>query len=143
MNNEYDIVQATSKLLAGMTYNLTVVRDSIAKMEYDVDTSDFTAAQREEYHRLRSLSDAIEQIVASEERKNRPVKMSGELHKNANDRYEVGGYELTSGATVDYYDEDYQAFYTSSVEYSHEHGDYYIVGLCRGKSLEGVHVRIK
>lgn len=143
MSNEYDIVQATSKLLEGMAYNLEVVRDSIAKMEESVDTTYFTAAQREEYHRLRDLSGALEQLVASHDRKHKPVKVYGALYKNGNDRYEVEGFELSSGSIVDYYDEDYATFTTSRIEYSHEHGDYFIVSLGRGERIDGVRVRIK
>lgn len=64
----------------------------------------------------------------------------GSLRKKANGRYEVGGYELTSGEAVEYYDEDSNAFITSRIEHS---GDYYIVDLGRDTAIEGVHVRIK
>jgi len=65
----------------------------------------------------------------------------GSLRKKANGRYEVGGYELTSGEVVDYYDEDLNTFITSRIEHNGE--EYYIVDLGRDKSIAGVHVRIK
>ena len=85
----------------------------------------------------------------------RPVKVEGVLHKNSTGRYEVNGYELTSGNGIEYLaTDDRHMRYNTNDDYvptpywkasriEHDGKDYYIVGASDLNTLENVRVRIR
>lgn len=68
------------------------------------------------------------------------IDTEGRLVTNTNGRYEVNGFELTSGATLEYWDTHYQEWSEDRIE--HFNGAY---GLYYKKSndLDGLYVRIR
>lgn len=82
---------------------------------------------------------------------NEPVRAEGFLKKKSNGRYELEGYELTSGCFIEYLCTDSDRYYdcdndiykpywvASSIE--HNGSDYFIVG-CKSK-ITDVKVRIR
>ena len=75
---------------------------------------------------------------------NKPVKLKGRLKKNANGRYEAGGYEFSTGAPLEvWYEEDDEPGYFVPSRIEHNGLDYYIVFLGRTTNIEHVLVRLK
>lgn len=70
----------------------------------------------------------------------KPVIATGKLIKNSNGRYEIGDRELTSGSTLDYYDED-RGWVKTRIE--HNGTDYYIVSRGRDEYIDNVLVRVR
>lgn len=84
-------------------------------------------------YKLESVKDLLDWIE-------KPVHTTGSLVKNANGRYSVGSHELSSGYHLEYFGFD-NTWERSRIEHSGQ--DYYIVGLGKGQSIEGVLVRLR
>ena len=118
----------------------------------DIDRSDaeqlFLSAES------RTILDLLAHVSHSIDYLNRPIKETGVLHKNSNDRYELNGRELTSGCKIEYLTtDDYHCSHNAageliSVPYwasgtiEHNGRNYYITGDSK-KELEGLKVRIR
>lgn len=108
--------------------------------EFEVDSRDpedkyIRDISRGALEQIDSLSRSIKWVTS-------PVAAEGRLVKNNRDRYEIEGteIELTSGSTVDAYDDD-ERWRTTRVEHNGE--DYYIVGLGRDTKIHDVLVRVR
>lgn len=97
-----------------------------------------------DFNMLYRIADKSHDIVKEIKQMNKPVLAEGYLEKNENGRYELNGYELTSGAPVEIWSEDdyYDvggSWYSTRIEHNGE--DYYAVG--EKGSLNGKKARIK
>lgn len=86
----------------------------------------------------------IEDAVAVLEQMKKPVLTEGYLEKNRYGRYELNGYELTSGSPIEIWIEDREfdaggSWFSTRIEHNGE--DYYAIG--RRTPLEGLRARIK
>lgn len=111
------------------------------------DNTDRTVLNEDElymFHMLYKAVDNIEDAVSVLEKMSKPVLIEGCLEKNKNGRYELNGYELTSGAPIEIWSKDdyYEiggSWYSTRIEHNGE--DYYAVG--EKCSLDGMKARIK
>ena len=140
---------------------LTTLNSSIERIiqasrysEYD-DLSGLELDARDPEQRLlreelRSILDHLERASSSISYLSQPIAYSGTLHKQANGRYMLDGYELTSGnglealVPCEIYSEE-QNDYIEGVEWvasrlEHDGNDYYLVGY-RDLQLEGLTAR--
>jgi hypothetical protein len=70
------------------------------------------------------------------------IKVKGYLTQNENGRYEVDGYEFTSGDALEFYCTDFNEWIPARIEHAHKYGGYYIYGYPE-TPLEGLTVRVK
>lgn len=104
---------------------------------------------------LQQLLNKLDDVYHTLNYLSRPIKIDGVLHKNSNGRYEVNGYELSSGKGIEYLatddwhmrcndNDDYVSTpYWKSSRIEHDGKDYYIVGANDLTTLENIRVRIR
>ena len=121
----------------------------------DVDYDNTNADELFLFDELRGILDKLADVSHTIKYLERPIKVEGALHKNANGRYEVQGIELSSGYGLEYlYLDDRHCRYNDNDEYintpywvasriEHNGQDYYIVGAKEFDTLENVRVRIR
>lgn len=119
----------------------------------DIDRAD--AEQLFLLDELQTLLSKLDDVSHTLNYLSRPIKVEGALHKNSNGRYEVRGYELTSGNGIEYLaTDDWHMRYNDNDDYvptpywkasriEHDGKDYYIVGADDLTTLENVRVRIR
>ena len=125
--------------------------DDLSDVDYDNTNADELFLLDELRDILYKLADVSHTIKYLE----RPIKVEGALHKNANGRYEVQGIELSSGCGLEYLSlDDRHMRYNDNDDYvsttywgygriEHDGTDYYIVGADKDTKLEGLRVRIR
>lgn len=125
--------------------------DDLSGLDYDNTNADELFLLDELRDILYKLADVSHTIKYLE----RPIKVEGALHKNANGRYEVQGIELSSGCGLEYLSlDDRHMRYNDNDDYvsttywgygriEHDGTDYYIVGADKDTKLEGLRVRIR
>ena len=125
--------------------------DDLSDVDYDNTNADELFLLDELRDILYKLADVSHTIKYLE----RPIKVEGALHKNANGRYEVQGIELSSGYSLEYLSiDDRHMRYNDNDDYvsttywgygriEHDGNDYYIVGADKDTKLEGLRVRIR
>ena len=125
--------------------------DDLSGLDYDNTNADELFLLDELRDILYKLADVSHTIKYLE----RPIKVEGALHKNANGRYEVQGMELSSGYGLEYLSlDDRHMRYNDNDDYvsttywgygriEHDGTDYYIVGADKDTKLEGLRVRIR
>ena len=125
--------------------------DDLSGLDYDNTNADELFLLDELRDILGKLADVSHTIKYLE----RPIKVEGALHKNANGRYEVNGIELSSGYGLEYLSlDDRHMRYNDNDDYvsttywgygriEHDGTDYYIVGADKDTKLEGLRVRIR
>lgn len=127
--------------------------DDLSGVDYDYKNPDQLFLLDE----MRSLLSKLDDVSYTIDYLGKPIKVEGTLHKQANGRYAVGNYELSSGHGLEYltsnddfhskYDDEsdqyinYPYWIASRVE--HNGTDYYIVGASKDIELEGLQVRIR
>ena len=127
--------------------------------EYDdlsgLDIDDTSAEELYLVDELRVILDKLADVSHTIKYLERPIKVEGALHKNANGRYEVNGIELSSGYGLEYLSlDDRHMRYNDNDDYvsttywgygriEHDGTDYYIVGADKDTKLEGLRVRIR
>ncbi|MBZ9534532.1 DUF5348 domain-containing protein [Bacillus firmus] len=141
MSNELNELISISKELGP---RLNRFYSKYQKMEEDTVRARLTAEERYQFMLLYQVADKLEDADLLIHKMNKEIIYEGRLMKNGYGRYEVEGYELTSGAPLEvwYEDEEEPGYYVPS-RLEHSGGDYYIVALGREKNIEGVLVRIK
>ena len=93
---------------------------------------------------LYSILEKLDDITYALDYLEKPVLKSGVLRKNQNGRYELHGFEFTSGSDIEILIVDPEGEETSYWEHTsveHDGSDYYAVSGHR--SLEGVEARIR
>ena len=125
--------------------------DDLSGLDYDNTNADELFLLDESRDILDKLADVSHTLKYLE----RPIKVEGALHKNANGRYEVNGIELSSGYGLEYLSlDDRHMRYNDNDDYvsttywgygriEHDGTDYYIVGADKDTKLEGLRVRIR
>ena len=121
----------------------------------DVDYNNTNADELFLLDELRDILDKLADVSHTIKYLERPIKVEGALHKNANGRYEVNGIELSSGYGLEYLSlDDRHMRYNDNDDYvsttywgygriEHDGTDYYIVGADKDTKLEGLRVRIR
>lgn len=124
--------------------------DDLSGCEWNTKDPEERFLRTELMYMLEKLDDITDDI----EYLNKSIKYQGKLHKQPNGRYEVGGYELSSGYGVEVltpcmiWDADIQdevegfEWVSSRVEYDHGKHDYYLVGHS-DIDLEGLTARVR
>ena len=125
--------------------------DDLSGLDYDNTNADELFLLDE----LRGILDKLADVSHTIKYLERPIKVEGALHKNANGRYEVQGIELSSGCGLEYLSlDDRHMRYNDNDDYvsttywgygriEHDGTDYYIVGADKDTKLEGLRVRIR
>ena len=125
--------------------------DDLSDVDYDNTNADELFLLDE----LRDILDKLADVSHTIKYLERPIKVEGALHKNANGRYEVNGIELSSGYGLEYLSlDDRHMRYNDNDDYvsttywgygriEHDGTDYYIVGADKDTKLEGLRVRIR
>ena len=125
--------------------------DDLSGLDYDNTNADELFILDE----LRQILYKLDEVSHTLKYLERPIKVEGALHKNANGRYEVQGIELSSGYGLEYLSlDDRHCRYNDNDEYintpywvasriEHNGQDYYIVGAKEFETLENVRVRIR
>ena len=125
--------------------------DDLSGLDYDNTNADELFLLDE----LRDILDKLADVSHTIKYLERPIKVEGALHKNANGRYEVNGIELSSGYGLEYLSlDDRHMRYNDNDDYvsttywgygriEHDGTDYYIVGADKDTKLEGLRVRIR
>ena len=125
--------------------------DDLSGLDYDNTNADELFLLDE----LRGILDKLADVSHTIKYLERPIKVEGALHKNANGRYEVNGIELSSGYGLEYLSlDDRHMRYNDNDDYvsttywgygriEHDGTDYYIVGADKDTKLEGLRVRIR
>ena len=125
--------------------------DDLSGLEWDKTSADDLFMLDE----LRQIMYKLDDVSHTLKYLDRPIKVEGALHKNANGRYEVNGIELSSGSGIEYLaTDDRHCRYNDNDEYvptpywcasriEHDGKDYYIVGANDLDTLENVRVRIR
>ena len=125
--------------------------DDLSGLDYDNTNADELFILDE----LRQILYKLDEVSHTLKYLERPIKVEGALHKNANGRYEVQGIELSSGYGLEYLSlDDRHCRYNDNDEYintpywvasriEHDGQDYYIVGAKEFDTLENVRVRIR
>lgn len=115
------------------------------KLENNTDQSSLNADDLYIFDSIYQITDKSHDIVKIIEYMNKPIISEGYLTKNNNGRYELNGYELSSGHPLDVWEKD--DFYINGgswVRTRIEHkNDYYAVALGVDKPLDGLKARIK
>lgn len=87
----------------------------------------------------------IEKVVSQLRYLQKKVRYEGRLHVNGNGRYELDGYELSSGSVVEVWAERYDEpaqWHIVRIEHSHQHGGYYAYQWPELK-LDGLKARVR
>ena len=125
--------------------------DDLSGLDYDNTNADELFILDE----LRQILYKLDEVSHTLKYLERPIKVEGALHKNANGRYEVQGIELSSGYSLEYLSiDDRHMRYNDNDDYvsttywgygriEHDGNDYYIVGADKDTKLEGLRVRIR
>jgi hypothetical protein len=113
-------------------------------MEESTDRYALNAEEEYIFTMLYKATNHIDDAVSILEQMERPVLAEGYLEKNRYGRYEINGYELTSGHLIELWieDDEYKeggSWFSTRIEHNGE--DYYAVG--RNESLEGMRARFK
>ena len=146
----YD-VEELSLSIQQILYRANFEQDCDLDLVYDKND----AEQLFQADELKQILNKLEEVSRSLKYLKRPVVCEGRLHKNEQDRYEVGNMELSCGfgfeflcqdAVHSYYDEEQDDWVSPSYwrygTLEHNGTDYYITGTC-GITLEGLTVRIR
>jgi len=121
--------------------------EGFEKLEQDTNRYLLSSEELYQFKILYKAADKAGDIINLLEQMIKPTLYEGRLEKNKNGRYEVEGYELSSGSSVEVWiedeeDTDYPGhFVPSRVE--HNGKDYYVVALGRETNIQGVLVRKK
>lgn len=110
-------------------------------LEENTDHTILNAEETYEYNMLYRIHNHLGEAIKLIEQMNKPLKSEGLLYKNHNDRYEVNGYELTSGSPIEIWLEREGIGYWYYTRIEHRNGNYYAVDL--DEELAGKKVRIK
>lgn len=142
MSNELKELIAISKELGP---RLNRFYSKYQKLEEYTVPARLSAEERYQFMLLYQVADKLEDAELLIHKMNKEIMYEGRLMKNGYGRYEVEGFELTSGAPLEvwYEDEDEEPGYYVPSRLEHSGGDYYIVALGREINIEGVLVRIK
>ncbi|MCM3413214.1 DUF5348 domain-containing protein [Metabacillus litoralis] len=136
--------------LVGMAAELQDKLERFEK-EYDqmIDSTDrypLSADEVYQYNTLYLVNDKLSDAFRSIKAMKAPVRREGFLTKNSGNRYEVDGWELSSGSPVEIWEDDEElkegGFYTAT-RIEHNGTDYYVVALGRDISINGLKARIK
>lgn len=139
MSNDFNYVVQLAKELAPKLRQFSEVYEEVERVTLP---SELTMEERYQLNVLLSVSEKMNDVSHTLIGMVKPVRVLGHLKKNdETGRYEVDGISLSSGYPVEYLSEEEQCFIPSRIE--HNGDDYYIVGLGREESIDGVYVRIK
>lgn len=124
----------------------------LEKLSQNIDESLYAGNDMDENERflvnqLRSMNHRyLNDLSLSLRYLSRSVRVEGVLHKQANERYAINDYELTSGSSVELLvwdeGEGRDDWEVTRIEYSHQHGGYYAIDYPE-MNLEGVKARIR
>ena len=118
--------------------------EGYSHMEESTDRYALNAEEEYIFTMLYGAVNHIDKAVAILEQMERPVLAEGYLEKNRYGRYELNGYELTSGHLIELWIEDNEykeggSWFSTRIEHNGE--DYYAVG--SKALLEGLKARLK
>ena len=136
-NNIQDLMKSANETLKA----LQRFEDSFERFENQYDREAVSIDERSQFNQLRRIYDSSLDITNSLKFLQKPVRAEGALRKQSNGRYQVEGVELTSGHSIELYDDEDDIFYPTSIEHNGE--DYYIVFLGREVPIESKLVRIR
>lgn len=139
----YEFKDLTENGVWAIRKSLKLYLQKYQEMEENTNQSTLSVDERSQFFALYQAQEKLKVAYYQLEKLSESVIADGYLIKNKNNRYEVGGVELTSGSYIEYLykDEDINYYVPSTIEHNGE--DYYIVDLGRSKKIEGVQVRIK
>lgn len=139
MSNEFKQLVKLAEELAPQLRKFSELYEDVERVTH---LSELTMEERYQLNVLLRLGEKLDDASYGLSNMLKPVQVSGTLEKNyETGRYEVGGISLSSGYPVEYLSEEEKCYLPSRVE--HNGDDYYIVGLGREESIDGVRVRIK
>ena len=129
---------------------LEEIENSISKLEdrygnlpeefkYNYDNPE----EKYQHDTIRSVISKLDEVQTQINWMNKPIIAEGILVKNNNNRFEIQGTEIefSSGSPLDVWNNEWNQWETSRIEYSGE--DYYIVSLGRNTPISGLKVREK
>ncbi|WP_220775418.1 DUF5348 domain-containing protein [Bacillus sp. BML-BC060] len=139
MSNDFNYVVQLAKELAPKLRQFSEVYEEVERVTLP---SELTMEERYQLNVLLSVGEKLNDVSHTLIGMVKPVRVLGHLKKNdETGRYEIDGISLSSGSPVEYLSEEEGCFIPSRIE--HNGDDYYIVGLGREESIDGVYVRIK
>ena len=136
-NDIQDLMKSANETLKA----LQRFENSFERFENRYDPEAVSVDERSQFIHLRRIYDATLDMTNSLKFLQKPVQAEGALRKQPNGRYHVEGVELTSGQSIELYDEEDDVFYSTALE--HNGADYYIVLLGRDVPIESKLVRIR
>lgn len=108
--------------------------EAYKKTEDNINIDSLTIEEKGHFTMLYHVERNVSAAYALLKNYNNEVKAEGQITKNSNGRYEVGGVEIYSSMYIEYFGDN--CYVPSRIE--HNGDDYYIVSLGNKKRLLGI-----
>lgn len=144
MDNQKKLLE---EVMADLYRILPVLKNTSEKLETEMYPSEHLDADtRFMISELRSLGyQHIEKVVSQLRYLQKEVYYEGALYINGNGRYEIDGWELSSGSVIEIWAERYDEsaqWHIIRIEHSHQHNGYYAYQWPE-LQLEGLKARVR